>query len=67
MLKPMKNFRLSALLCCVSLCGFAACSDDKTDDQPEPQAYQVTQFESSTIPASIPGEGARPSNRGLIA
>ena len=53
----MKNFRLSALLCCVSLCGFAACSDDKTDDQPEPQAYQVTQFESSTIPASIPGEG----------
>ena len=57
MLKPMKNFRLSALLCCVSLCGFAACSDDKTDDQPEPQAYQVTQFESSTIPASSPGEG----------
>ena len=53
----MKNFRLSALLCCVSLCGFAACSDDKTDDQPEPQAYQVTQFESSTIPASIPGDG----------
>ena len=53
----MKNFRLSALWCCVSLCGFAACSDDKTDDQPEPQAYQVTQFESSTIPASIPGEG----------
>ena len=53
----MKNFRLSALLCCVSLCGFAACSNDKTDDQPEPQAYQVTQFESSTIPASIPGEG----------
>ena len=53
----MKNFRLSARLCCVSLCGFAACSDDKTDDQPEPQAYQVTQFESSTIPAAIPGEG----------
>lgn len=53
----MKNLRLSALLFCAALCGFAACSDDKTDDQPEPQSYQVTQFESSTIPASIPGEG----------
>ncbi len=53
----MKNLRLSALLFCAALCGFAACSDDKTDDQPEPQSYQVTQFESSTIPTSIPGEG----------
>lgn len=53
----MKNLKLLALVFCVSLCGLAACSDDNTDDQPEPQSYQVTQFESSTIPASIPGEG----------
>ena len=52
----MKRIRRIGFVLLTAL-AFAACSDDKTDDQPEPQAYQVTQFESSTIPASIPGEG----------
>ncbi len=53
----MKNFRLSVLLFCASLCALAACSDDKTDEQPTTQTYQVTEYESTTIPATVPGEG----------
>lgn len=56
-MKPMKNFRLSVLLFCASLCALAACSDDKTDEQPTTQTYQVTEYESTTIPATVPGEG----------
>jgi len=53
----MKNWKLPMLSLCIALCGLAACSDDGTEDEPQPQTYQVTAFESSTIPAAVPGEG----------
>lgn len=50
----MKKFFFAALLMGFSLPVFVACESNDTD---EPQSVVVTQFESSTVPEVIPGDG----------